>query len=153
MTDVSDVLGTHPFFFGLSAEQLDAVAGCAAPATFDAGVPLFHAGEEADGCYLIVDGDVALELVAAGRGPHVIQTIHAGDMLGWSWLFPPHTWKFDAQALTYVRAVRFDGTGLRAASDEDTDLGYTLLRRFTQVIIDRMQAARLQLMDIYGDPR
>jgi len=153
MSEISKVLGTQPFFFGMTDEQMEVVSACAGPADFDAGSPIFHAGNEADACYLLLEGDVALELVAPGRGPHVIQTLHAGDILGWSWMFSPYIWSFDAQALTDVIAVRFDAAKLRAAKDDDCDLGYALLSRFTEVIIERMQAARLQLMDIYGAPR
>ncbi len=153
MSEISEVLGAQPFFFGMSNEQMEAVSACASPAEFAAGSAIFHAGGNADSCYLILAGDVALELVAPGRGPHVIQTLHEGEILGWSWIFPPYTWSFDAQALSDVKVVCFDAAMLRAAKEDDPALGYALLSRFTQVIIDRMQAARLQLMDIYGTPR
>lgn len=153
MTQLADVLGTHPFFYGMEPAHLDVIAACATPADFAVGETIFASGAPADACYVIVEGDVALELVAPGRGPHVIQTLHNGDVLGWSWLVEPYRWAFDAQALTEVRAVRFDAQCLRQAKERDPAFGYELLRRFVVVIVDRMQAARLQLMDIYGTPR
>lgn len=153
MTMLAEILGSHPFFFGMAPEHLDIIARCATAADFAKGKTIFTAGGEADACYLLLDGDVALELVAPGRGPHVIETLHTGDILGWSWLVEPHRWMFDAQALTDVRAVRFDAQCLWAAKETDPQLGFDLLRRFVVVIVDRMQAARMQLMDIYGSPR
>jgi CRP-like cAMP-binding protein len=153
MTDLAEILGTHPFFFGMAPEHLEIVAACASPADFKAGATIFRSGDTADACYLVLDGDVALELVAPGRGPHVIQTLHGGDVLGWSWLVEPYRWMFDAQALTEVRAIRFGASCLWAAKEADPRLGFDLLRRFVVVIVDRMQAARVQLMDIYGSPR
>jgi CRP/FNR family transcriptional regulator, cyclic AMP receptor protein len=153
MTELAEVLGTHPFFYGMAAEHLDVLATCATAADFATGETIFASGDSADACYLVLDGDVALELVAPGRGPHVIQTLHSGDVLGWSWLVEPYRWMFDAQALTAVRAIRFDAQCLRSAKENDPALGFDLLRRFVVVIVDRMQAARMQLMDIYGAPR
>ncbi|RPI26367.1 MAG: cyclic nucleotide-binding domain-containing protein [Actinobacteria bacterium] len=153
MTTLAEILGTHPFFFGMRPEHLDIIARCATPADFGTGKTIFTAGDEADACYLLLDGDVALELVAPGQGPHVIETLHSGEIFGWSWLVEPYRWMFDAQALTEVRAIRFDAKCLWAAKEADPQLGFDLLRRFVAVIVDRMQAARMQLMDIYGAPR
>ena len=153
MTTPAEILGAQPFFHGMALEHLEILAGCASPADFATGKTVFRSGEKADACYLILEGDVALELVAPGRGPHVIETLHNGDILGWSWLVEPHRWMFDAQALSDVKAVRFDAECLWAAKEADPRLCSDLLHRFMVVIVDRMQAARMQLMDIYGNPR
>lgn len=153
MSDVETLLGELPFFYGMEDAHLATIAETATAVDFVGGSTIFEEGGEADSCYLLLEGDVALELIAPGRGPHVVQTLHSGDVLGWSWLFPPYRWLFDAQALTDTRAVRFDAPALRAAKDTDPALGYDLLSRFAEVIVARMQAARIQLMDIYGSVR
>lgn len=153
MSEVLEVLGQHPFFYGMSEDHLRKMAACASAVEFVSGQTIFHEGAPADVCYLILDGDVALELTAPGRGPHVIQTLHAGDILGWSWLFPPFKWSFDAQSLVQTSAIRFDAAELRAAKEADLAFGYDLLKRFAEVMVRRLQAARLQLLDIYADPR
>ena len=153
MSEVFEVLGQHPFFYGMSEDHLRKMAACASAVEFVSGQTIFHEGAPADVCYLILDGDVALELTAPGRGPHVIQTLHAGDILGWSWLFPPFKWSFDAQSLVQTSAIRFDAAELRAAKEADLAFGYDLLKRFAEVMVRRLQAARLQLLDIYADPR
>ncbi|MEA2058808.1 MAG: cyclic nucleotide-binding domain-containing protein [Actinomycetota bacterium] len=153
MSEVFEVLGQHPFFFGMSEDHLQKMAACASAVEFVPGQTIFHEGAPADVCYLVLDGDVALELTAPGRGPHVIQTLHAGDILGWSWLFPPFKWSFDAQSLVQTSAIRFDAAELRAAKEADLAFGYDLLKRFAEVMVRRLQAARLQLLDIYADPR
>jgi CRP/FNR family cyclic AMP-dependent transcriptional regulator len=153
MSEIFEVLGEHPFFFGMSEDHLRKMAACASAVEFVPGQMIFHEGAPADVCYLILDGDVALELTAPGRGPHVIQTLHAGDILGWSWLFPPFKWSFDAQSLVETSAIRFDAAELRAAKGADLAFGYDLLKRFAEVMVRRLQAARLQLLDIYADPR
>lgn len=152
MSEVFEILGQHPFFYGMSEEHLRTVAECASPVDFVEGETIFDEGSPADACFLLLDGDVALELTAPGRGPHVVQTLHSGDVLGWSWLFPPYKWSFDAEALTVTRAIRFDAERLREAKDADPAFGYELLGRFTEVLVRRMQSARLQLLDIYAAP-
>ncbi len=81
----------------------------------------------------------------------MIETLGPGDVVGWSWLFPPYRWQFDAVALERVAAVALDGACLRAKCDDDTRLGFELTRRFAGVLIDRLQATRLRLLDLYGD--
>jgi hypothetical protein len=81
----------------------------------------------------------------------VIGTLEAGEVLGWSWLFAPYHWHFDARAVGVVRATAFDGACLRGKCDDDPRLGYELMRRFAAVMIDRLQWTRLQLLDVYGN--
>ena len=153
MSEVYELLGDHPFFYGMSEEHLQVVVDCASPVDFEQGETIFHEGREANSCFLILEGDIALEIDPPGKGKHVIQTLHNGDILGWSWLFPPYRWTFDAQALSETRAIRFDAADLRAAKEADPAFGYDLLTRFTEVLVRRMQAARLQLMDVYAAAR
>jgi CRP/FNR family transcriptional regulator, cyclic AMP receptor protein len=94
---------------------------------------------------------VTLETFVPGRGGLTVQTVDEGDVVGWSWLFPPYRWHFDARALDSVRAVAFDGACLRRKCDEDNSLGYELLGRFSPVMLERLQATRMQLLDVYGN--
>jgi CRP-like cAMP-binding protein len=81
----------------------------------------------------------------------VIETLEAGDLLGWSWLFPPHRAHFDARALTLVRATSFDGACLRQKCAAEPEFGYDIMSRFAQVLIERLQWTRLRLLDVYGN--
>jgi len=96
-------------------------------------------------------GGVALETFVPARGAVVIETIEAGEVVGWSWLFPPYQWHFDARAVSLVRATSFDGVCLRGKCETDPQLGYDLMSRFAQVMIRRLQWTRLRLLDVYGD--
>jgi CRP/FNR family cyclic AMP-dependent transcriptional regulator len=151
VTKVSpETLSQAQFFKGLPAPSLETLAGFAEQVRFPAGASLFKEGGDADSCYLVTGGDVALEIAIPGRGQHVIATIHAGEVLGWSWLFPPYTWTFDAQAFTEVDAIRFGAKDLWEAKTTDPVLGHELMTRFAAVLVDRLQATRLQLLDMYG---
>jgi CRP-like cAMP-binding protein len=95
-----------------------------------------------------------LDLHVPGRGAAVIETIASGEVLGWSWLFPPYTWHFGATALADTCAIEFDARAVRAVCDADPALGYALTLRFLGVMADRLQAARIRLLDLYsGSPR
>lgn len=144
------ILAQHPFFQALDPRHLGIIVGCASNVRFDAGAYIFHEGQEANQFYIIRHGKVALELFTPTRGGLTIQTLGAGDVLGWSWLFPPYCWRFDARVLELTRAIALDGKCLRAKCDEDHSLGYDMVKRFAQVIIERLQASRLQLLDLYG---
>jgi len=143
-------LAELPFFADLAPEARALLAGCAKNVQFDTDARLFRTGDAADVFYVLRHGSVGLEAFAPARGPLLIETVGAGEVLGWSWLFPPYRWHFDARALEPVRAVVFDGACLREKCDTDPQLGYALMGRFAQVLIERLQWTRLRLLDVYG---
>src|SRR5690349_14197944 len=106
-----------------------------------------------DTFFVVRHGTVAVGNFVPPRGELVIETLEAGDLLGWSWLFPPYRSHFDARALSPVRATQFDGACLRDKCAADPAFGYGLMSRFAQVLIERLQWTRLRLLDIYGDGR
>ena len=150
METLERLLAEHPFFRGMEARHLQLLAGCASNVRFEAGQYLFRQGEGADHFYLLRHGKVAIEIHAQGRDTIILQTAGEGDVIGWSWLVPPHRWMFDGRAVEFVRAVALDSECLRRKCDEDHDLGYALLKRFTRVMAGRLEAARLQLINIHG---
>lgn len=150
MRRLDAVLADVPLLADLPAEQLELLAGCASNVHVRAGAGLFREGDPADVFYVVREGTVALELHAPPRGSLTIETIGSGELLGWSWLFPPYRWHFDARALTALRATAIDGACLRGKCDDDPALGYALMSRFAQVLMERLQATRLRLLDVYG---
>ena len=140
-------------FVGLDDRYAAQLAGCARTAGWEQGAQLFREGTPADTFYVLRRGRVALELFVPGRGPVIVETIEPGDVVGWSWLFPPYRWHFDGRAVEPVRAVAVDGACLRTKCDEDSALGYELMRRFAAVMLERLQATRIRLVDLYGAPR
>ena len=137
-------LADHPFLRGLGEKHLGTLAGCAMSSQFKAGEQIFREGEPANRFYLIKSGRVALE-TRSERGLATLQTISGGDVLGWSWLYPPYYWHFDARALEPTDAIFLYGTRLREFCEEDHDLGYELMKRTANVVITRLMAARREL--------
>jgi CRP-like cAMP-binding protein len=150
MRTLDEVVAESPVFDRMAKEHLELIAGCAQNTGFEAGEYLFREGGEADTFYLVRHGRVLLETFVPGRGALTVETVDDGDVVGWSWLFPPYRWHFDARALDMVRAVAFDGACLRGKIESDRTLGYELLSRFSPVMLERLQATRLQLLDVYG---
>ncbi|MCU4653946.1 cyclic nucleotide-binding domain-containing protein [Roseibacterium sp. SDUM158016] len=151
--DLGEVIGQHRLFAGLDPAFLDLVAGCSANRVFRPGTVLAREGASFDHLYLLRAGHVGLDVVAPGRGRLRIQTVGPDDVLGLSWLVPPYVWRYDATALEEVRAVEIDATCLRAKCEADPAVGYAVLKRFMQPIVERLQGTRLQLLDVYGTPR
>ena len=150
MRTTEDIIREHRFFAGMDPEHLKFIAGCASNVTFNAGEYIFRGGEAANHFYIIRHGVVSVEMHDQRRGRIAIQTLQEQDVLGWSWLFPPYRWNFDAQAMLLVRATAFDGKCLRDKCDADHDLGYDLMLRFAGIMMDRLQTTRMQVMDVYG---
>jgi CRP-like cAMP-binding protein len=148
---LDELLADVPLFAGLSDDRLALLAGCAGNVHFDAGAQLFREGDEADTFYVVRHGDIAIETFVPSRGPVTIETLGAGEAVGWSWLFAPYRWHFDARALSAVRATAFDGACLRGKCEADPAVGYELMGRFAQLMIERLQWTRLRLLDVYGN--
>lgn len=147
---LATLIAEYEFFRGLSEEDLRLLAGCGRNAVFQAGECLMREGEEANTFYLLRDGLVALEVHVPGRKPVSLQTLGPGEVAGWSWLFPPYRVQYTVRALRRVRAVAFDGRCLRQKCDADPRLGYELMKRTASVMLQRLQATRLQLLDVYS---
>jgi CRP/FNR family transcriptional regulator, cyclic AMP receptor protein len=151
MRTIDQVLGELPTFAGLDPGYLEFIAGCGANRVFEAGEHLAREGDPANSFFVIRHGRIALEVAAPGRGELMIATLGEGSVVGWSWLFPPHRWSFDARALEQTRTVAFDGACLRGKCEQDKSLGYELMQRFAAIMLERLQATRLQLLDVYGE--
>lgn len=150
MESLEQILAESSFLHGLQQHHLELITGCASNVRFDGGQYLFHEGEEAEKFYILRHGRVSLEIFTPDRGPLTIQTLETGDILGWSWLVPPYQWRFDAKAIELVRGIALDGKCLRTKCEQDHDLGFDLLKRFAHIIEQRLEATRLQLLDVYG---
>ena len=153
METIETVLHDVPLFEGLTPAEFELIAGCGSNVHFDDDQVLFREGDPADTFYVVRHGSVALETFVPSRGGITIETLEAGEVLGWSWLFEPYRWHFDARALSPVRATAFDAACLRGKCDDDPKLGYALMSRFAGVLIERLQWTRLRLLDIYGSGR
>jgi CRP-like cAMP-binding protein len=150
MEAIDDLLSRHAFFEGFKPDYLALIAGCAQNMHFDAGAYLFREGTPADRFFAIRGGSIAIETYVPSRGPVVLQTCGEGEIVGWSWLFPPYIWQFDARAREGVRVTAFDGACLRTKCDADPALGYEFMKRLTRLVSSRLEATRRQLLDVYG---
>jgi CRP-like cAMP-binding protein len=145
-------ISAHPFLVALTGEQHAALAEDAISVTFTTGERLFAEGGVADRFWLIEHGGIALDMRVPGRGDQIVETLAAGTVLGWSWLHPPYRWHFGAVARVATAAIAFDAASVRRRFDADPAFGYAVLRSFTPVITERLQATRLRLLDLYASP-
>jgi CRP-like cAMP-binding protein len=153
MTDqVAGRVSAHPFFARLTDEQLAALSGDGTPVAYAPGERIFAEGGVADRFWLIEAGSVALDLRVPGRGEQIIETLVGGTVLGWSWLHAPFRWHFGAVAREPTSTIAFDAASVRARCDADPAFGYAILRCFTPVITQRLQATRLRMLDLYASP-
>jgi CRP/FNR family transcriptional regulator, cyclic AMP receptor protein len=147
---IDSLIAEHAFFKGLDEAYLTLIAGCGANVRFEAGQHLGREGDPADRFYAIRQGKVAIDVFVPNRGIVTVQTVSEGELVGWSWLFPPYRWRFDARAVDLVRATSFDGACLRQKCEQDPRMGYELMKRFVRVVSNRLEATRLQLLDVYA---
>jgi CRP-like cAMP-binding protein len=138
----------HPFLAGMSPTQLARLSNCAIHVHFKNGQTVLREDDPANRFYLVESGEVVLESGEKSGDPLIIETIGAGDLLGWSWMFPPYLWNFTARATKPTEAIFFYGTILREYCEGDPSLGYELLKRMAPVMLRRLQAARQKMLSI-----
>jgi len=151
MQGIDELVAESPAFDGIGPAHVELIAGCARNEVFEAGTYLMREGDAADRFYVIRRGRVAMETFIPQRGGLIVETIDDGGLLGWSWLVPPYRVHLDARALTETHTISFDASCLRGKCDQDPALGYELMKRFVPVIVERLQATRFRLLDVYGD--
>ena len=141
-------IAKHLFFRGLDAVHLDALTNCARQTKFPSNDIIFHQGNIANHFFLIEEGCIALEIDQLGRGAIPIQTLGAGEAFGWSWLFSPHIWRFSVRSISPTQVIVFKGNQLRAQFAMNPDLCNELVKRTAHVVVERLQATQMQLVQI-----
>jgi CRP-like cAMP-binding protein len=152
MSGTRELLTGQPFLAGLEPAWLDRLSSFAHPVYRDQGYRLFAQGRPATRFWLLRSGRVSLDIDTPGRGSLTIETVEPGTVVGWSWLFPPYRWHFGAVAADPIRTIEFDASGVRHLMADDPALGQALSQKFMGVVVDRLQAARLRLLDLYAYP-
>ncbi len=150
MQNLEAILAEHPFFKGIDPGYLKILASCAMAVEFNSGQLIFQEGEMANRFYLIQSGKVVLESHAKDGGLLLIQELGAGEVLGWSWLFAPYYWHFDARVVEPASAIFFYGTRLREECETNHHFGYELMKRVSEVVIERLQVTRARLLKAEG---
>jgi CRP/FNR family cyclic AMP-dependent transcriptional regulator len=145
-------LAGHQFTRGMPADYVAALSEAAKHIKVPARHRLFDEGGTADRFWLIQAGQVALDMNVPGRGLVVIEALGMGDVIGWSWLYPPYQWRLGAVALRPTQAFEVDGPAVRQMCARDAGFGYELTRRFLAVVVHRLQATRTRLIDISAQP-
>ena len=143
------LLQKHPFVGAFQPQHIEKLSALAKEVQFDRDQVIFHEGDECHDFYLIVKGRVALEIEAPGHTFRV-QTLHEGDELGWSAILMGRGKHFQARALQPVNALAFDGVALLDACRADPAFGFALMYRMLGVVSERLQATRLQVLDMYS---
>ncbi len=150
METLTPFLQRHSFFKDLDPQFIELIVGCASNQRYPRDSYLCKQGEEANDFFLLREGRVAIEIPVHQDQTIVLQTVEEGDILGWSWLLPPYFWHFDARAEQDTRVIALNGRCIRAQCESNHTLGYEMLKRFAQIMEKRLEATRLQLLDVYG---
>ncbi|HVY68564.1 MAG TPA: cyclic nucleotide-binding domain-containing protein [Verrucomicrobiae bacterium] len=149
MSNLTGKITRHPFFNGMKPEHMALAADCVREAAYQPGETLIRAGEPADSFFLIESGRVALEAHEPADGNVLIQELGIGEVLGWSWLFPPFSWQFTARAIEPTTVLVLSGAHLLVEAEKNHDFGFELMKRVSQVAIRRLQATRKRLLDAH----
>lgn len=144
-----EALRTHPFGRALTEPQLERLFRCGTVVEVPAGDFVFREGDAADRLFLIRSGQVALEQHVVGRTPTQMETLQAGDVLGFSWLFEASRWTLDARAVEPTALFALDGACVQREMQGDAALGLAISQQLMHQLYVRLQRVRLQRLDVY----
>lgn len=151
MDKIKKLISEKPFFRDLKSEYIDILAKYATKSEYQPFDFIFKIGEDANNFYLVESGNVAIELFSSEKGIIRIQTVGEGDILGWSWMLPPYKWHFEARTIENTSLIVFDGKAILKECEKNQGFGYEILKRYMVVMAERLEAARYQLLDVYGN--
>ncbi|MGW6543717.1 cyclic nucleotide-binding domain-containing protein [Streptomyces massasporeus] len=135
---------------GLTAGHRERLMSVAREVSFDTGTRIFEEGRRADRFWIVRTGTVALDLRVPGRRAAVVESLGHGELIGWSWHFPPHVWHLGAEAMSPVRAYEFDAETVRAMCAQDPEFGRAIADWVGRVVAHRLHASRVRLLDLYA---
>ena len=153
MSDILKEIESHILFRGISEKDVRSIAEFSREENFKKETFIFETGSPADAIYLIIKGRVSVEMHEPVRGSLILESLTRGQLLGLSWLTQPAHWVFDARCLDEVTVIRVEAKELGEFCDSHTEAGYIIMKNLALLIRDRLQATRLQLMDIYATSR
>jgi CRP/FNR family cyclic AMP-dependent transcriptional regulator len=148
MEKIENIIKEHFFFRDLNNEQVNTLAKCASFEIIDPDKYILTVKEEAKNFYLILEGSVSLQVFSHERGTINLEVIQEGEFLGWSWLFSPYKWRFDAKTNEKTKFLCFDAKILKNEMAKDPELGFKIHKLFSQLIIERLQALRFKFLDV-----
>jgi CRP-like cAMP-binding protein len=149
---IEEYLSKQEFFSSLNQEYIKTLARFASEQQIEPDQVLFRQGEHAHHFYLIRNGSITIEIPAI-TGPQLeVQSLGAGQILGWSWLISPYRWNFQARAEAPTTLLAFDGDAVLAQCEAEPPFGYALLKRFASLMAERLEVARQRMMDQWNPP-
>ena len=151
MKNLSEAITKYAIFRGMKPEHFAILAEGAKEIEFNPGDLVFREGTPANQFFLIESGGVVLEAHEPSDGTIAVQSLSPGEVFGWSWLFPPFTWHFQARATEPTKVIALSGARLLVTAERNCEFGYELMKRMAQVVIRRLQATRRQLLALQAE--
>ena len=149
---IQEMLAQAPAFSGLSTDILDRLARHASEIEVPRGQCVFKSGETASSFFLLIEGEVSIQIPAV-TGPTLhVQRLTPVRALGWSWMLPPYKWSFNALVESDAKLLEFDGKAILAECEEDPAFGYQIVKRVSGLMAERLEAAHRKMMDQWSAP-
>ena len=144
-----ETLGSIRFFDGVAKKHLEDLVDIARVEEYEEGEILFEEGQPVDAVYLVVDGEVALEVSASGINPQHVLTVGTGESLGWSALMERRRRTATARATAPTTLVRINGEQLIELCERNPSFGFEIMRKTAAALARRLNAMRQRFLEVY----
>ncbi len=147
-TGILETLKTIPWFLDLNQRQLEMLASISSIIDVKAGQTIFCEGDQLEHMYIILEGEVAIDMAVPTRGVVRISVAEPLDIIGWSKMTPVVRQRVGTTiALKNTRLLLIQGDELLSLCDQDRQVGYVVFKRLANVVASNMLMTKLQLLE------
>jgi len=150
-SELTSIIRRVECFRQMDEEDVKQVAAMGRVVDYDGGVTIFREGDPAATSYVVISGDVSLEICAPGIGCRRISSVRDGEFLGWSPVLDNFQLTVTARAVVPTQMIELPKDGLLALCERSPRFGYVFMRGVAQTLAMRLSAARMQMLNLYGD--
>jgi CRP/FNR family cyclic AMP-dependent transcriptional regulator len=149
-TSIFEAMRGIELFDGFDDEHLQQLAGISRLVEFHPLDTIFKEDEPAGDVYVIISGKVSLATCTPTVGCRKLMEIGDGELMGWSPMVGRIRLSDTARAITATSVVAINGSQLLALCGRHPELGFRFMHRAAVVLAQRLQATRLQLLEMSG---
>ena len=166
-----NLLTSFPFFSDVAPAAMEAIVGKGEIQEFKAEDVIFRVDEPATHFYGLLAGEINLVLVFKDKvlktdieyeeaiqatmvdeeKEIIVDRVSAGQVFGWASIVGPSKRTVNAQCSENSRVIAIPADELKAMFEKDHTLGFTIMKRLSDIIAQRLRNRTDKLIETWGE--
>lgn len=145
-----ELLRRYAIFGGLPQEVFEAIAQFSDELTLEEDTYLFEQNEPAEEFILVLSGsvDLLMDMDEEGEKRNEIETVVAGEFVGWSAIIEPNVYTLSAATTEESQLIIIDAVKFRELLEANHEWGYLVMQRVAKSMGTRLTNMRMRLMSL-----